>query len=225
MKNEVIVITIDGPSGTGKGTVSHMLADRLKFNYLDSGAIYRVLAYSAAANGIDLQNSAALVALANNLDLEFRIINNESCTFLNDKDISSEIRQEKCGQDASIVAANLDVRKALLQLQKNYAKSPGLVTDGRDMGTVVFPNANLKIYLYASAAERAKRRYKQLLISQNNVSLAQVVDELALRDQRDTKRSHSPLKPADDAIQIDTTELTVDQVFDRVWNLVQEQLF
>lgn len=211
------VITLDGPSGTGKGTLCHMLAEHLNWHFLDSGAIYRVLAYAARKRDLDLNDVDNLVALAHRLNLRFVV---GGLVLLDEADISDAIRAERCGQEASQIATIPEIRAALLARQRAFSALPGLVTDGRDMGTVVFPDAILKIYVYASAEERARRRYLQLKDSGNDVRLAQVVDELAKRDERDTARTHSPLKPAQDAVQIDTTGLTIVQVFEKVLSLV-----
>lgn len=220
MNNTVPVITLDGPSGTGKGTLCHLLAKKLNWHFLDSGALYRVLAFAAKKNNIDYNNVNQLVDLAHGLHLRFELEDTDtSLVILDDENISEAIRSEQCGQQASQIAAIPEVRAALLERQRAFATYPGLVTDGRDMGTVVFPNAILKIYLYASEQERAMRRYLQLKEKNIHVSLAQVVDELAKRDARDMARTHSPLKPADDAVLIDTTGLTVLEVFEKVLKL------
>lgn len=215
---KIPVITLDGPSGTGKGTLCHMLAEHLGWHFLDSGAIYRVLAYAARKKGVDFGDVKNLVALAHTLNLRFVL---GGLVLLDEEDISDAIRTERCGQEASQIAVIPEVRDALLARQRAFATLPGLVTDGRDMGTVVFPDAILKIYLYASAEERAKRRYLQLKDSGNGASLAEVVDELAKRDTRDTERTHAPLKPALDSVQIDTTGLTIVQVFESVLYFVR----
>jgi cytidylate kinase len=223
--NHVPVITLDGPSGTGKGTLCHLLANHLQWNMLDSGAIYRVLAYAARQRAIDLNNINQLIDLALSLDLHFASsVDNETQVFLDNSDVSKQIRSEECGQDASQIAVLPEVRTALLQRQRNFAEDPGLVTDGRDMGTVVFPNAVLKIFLFASEQERAKRRYLQLKEKGINVSLPQVVEELVKRDARDTARTYAPLKPAEDAVLIDTTGLTIVQVYNNVLKLLDEHL-
>jgi len=224
VEKKVPVITIDGPSGTGKGTLSQMLAVHLGWHFLDSGALYRVLAYAAIKEGVALDEALKLEALARVLPLKFsRNDAGRNVVFLEGIDISSDIRMEQCGQNASKIAALPGVRLALLARQRAFAEHPGLVTDGRDMGTVVFPDALLKVYLYASTEERANRRYLQLKESGNDASLAQVVDELVKRDARDSERVHSPLKPASDAVWIDTTGLTIDEVFKNVVQLIGER--
>lgn len=220
--NNVNVITIDGPSGTGKGTLSHLLANYLGFHFLDSGAIYRVLALAAHHRQIDLTHLQALTELALNLNLQFREEDGKTKVYLDNINVTDFIREERCGQDASKIAALPEVREALLARQRKFAVTPGLVTDGRDMGTVVFPDAKLKIYLTASAEERAKRRYIQLQESKKDVSLSAVVDELNQRDERDKCREHAPLKPAEDAKIIDTTGLSIDQVFQIVLQFVKQ---
>ena len=224
-ENNVPIITIDGPSGTGKGTICHRLAEHLGWHFLDSGALYRVLAYAALQHGIDFNDVAQLVSLAYDLNLRFEVgAAQNSFVFLDENEISSQIRTEQCGQNASKIAVIPDIREALLARQRAFAIVPGLVTDGRDMGTVVFPGAKLKIYLYASTQERAARRFLQLKETGNNASLAQVVDELEKRDARDIARSCSPLRPAEDAVLVDTTGLTIVQVFNNVLQLAEERL-
>lgn len=224
-EKEVPVITLDGPSGTGKGTLCHLLAKHLKWNMLDSGAIYRVLAYAARQKGISQNDIRQLSELARNLNLRFESNDSfESIVMLDNENIFHHTRTEQCGQDASQIAIIPEVRTALLERQRHFARPPGLVTDGRDMGTVVFPNALLKVFLFANTEERANRRYLQLKEQGINVSLAQVVEELVKRDTRDTARTHAPLKPADDAILVDTSGLTVIQVFNNVVKLVNERL-
>ena len=225
VEKKVPVITLDGPSGTGKGTISQMLADHLGWHFLDSGAIYRVLAYAVRQKNIDFSHENKLVELAQMLDLRFALdAEKNSQVFLEQQEIATHIRSEQCGQDASKIAAIPSVRKALLTRQRAFATTPGLVTDGRDMGTVVFPDADLKIYLDASAEERAVRRYLQLKEKGNDVSLAQVVEELNTRDARDTARACAPLKPAEDAVLVDTTGLTIVQAFTNVLQLVDKRL-
>lgn len=222
----VPVITIDGPSGTGKGTICHQLADYLGWHYLDSGAIYRVLAWVSMKKGIDLANIEGLTAEARDLPLSFEIDNDlKSHTYIGSTEISGDIRTELCGQQASKIAVIPEVRAALLQKQRDFAVAPGLVTDGRDMGTVVFPDANLKLYLYASLEERARRRYIQLQGSEKSDNIAQVIEQLAERDARDSNRLHAPLVSAANAVQIDTTGLSIEAVFAKVVDLVNEHGF
>ncbi|KTC97117.1 cytidylate kinase [Legionella geestiana] len=224
-ENRVPVITLDGPSGTGKGTLCHRLAVHLGWHLLDSGAIYRVLALAARRRGLDFNNHEALTALAHTLDLRFETFpDGEQRVLLEGCDVAREIREEPCGEDASKLAVIAVLRDALLARQRAFAEAPGLVTDGRDMGTVVFPNALLKVYLFAAPEERAKRRYFQLKEKGNDVSLAQVVEELHRRDARDMAREHAPLKPAADAVLLDTTGLTITQVFNSVLELLNKRL-
>lgn len=224
-EQHIPVITVDGPSGTGKGTISKKLVDHLNWNFLDSGAIYRVLAFAAQKSQINLEDITALVRLAHHLQLEFELDSNKNVlAILNGNDVSQEIRSENSGLNASKIAANPEVREALLARQRAFAKPPGLIADGRDMGTVVFPDADLKIYLDATPEERAKRRYLQLKENRNDVSLAQVVEDLAKRDAKDMARKHAPLKAADDAVKIDTTDLSIVQVFNHVLKLVDKRV-
>ena len=207
-----MVITIDGPSGSGKGTVAALLAARLGWQLLDSGALYRLLALSAGKHGIALDDEAALQAQAAALDVVFtgqRIV-------LEGEDATDAIRNEQVGAGASKVAALPGVRAALLQRQRDFRVAPGLIADGRDMGTVVFPDAPLKIYLTASAEERARRRYLQLKDKVEGVSLPSLLEEIQARDERDMQRAVAPLKPADDAIQLDSTELSIEQVLESI---------
>jgi len=210
--NNVPVITIDGPSGSGKGTATAMVAEALKWNVLDSGALYRILALAAEQAGIASTNEASLRTLATKLPVEFageRIL-------LNGADISRAIRNERVGAFASQIAALPGVREGLLQRQHDFRKLPGLVADGRDMGTVIFPQAQLKVFLTASAEERARRRYLQLKENGENVNLADLVDEIRARDERDTQRSLSPLLPAEDAVVLDSTTMTIEQVVEKI---------
>lgn len=215
------VITIDGPSGTGKGTICALLADNLGWHRLDSGAIYRLLAVRVNQEQIDLENEKALVDQALNLTISFE---RDGRTLLDHRDVSHAIRTESCGQLASKLGAIASIREALLKRQRDFLNAPGLVTDGRDMGTVVFPQAVLKFFLTASVEARSQRRYGQLKEQEICVSLAQVVSELNARDERDSSRAVSPLKPADDAIVIDTTALSVVDVFERVLHMVKQNL-
>jgi cytidylate kinase len=211
------VITIDGASGTGKGTVSQILAKRLGWKFLDSGALYRVLALAAQKHCVDLDNEKALEVLAEHLDVQF--IAQESTVskvILEGEDVTDLIRTEKVGNAASQVAALPAVRASLLSRQRAFRESPGLVADGRDMGTVIFPDAELKIYLTASPEERALRRYNQLKDRGISVTLSDLIRELRERDKRDQERLVAPLKPAEDAICVDTDRKTIDQVVELI---------
>ncbi|MHB0853430.1 (d)CMP kinase [Stutzerimonas nitrititolerans] len=218
MISQIPVVTIDGPSGSGKGTVAALLAAKLGWKFLDSGALYRLLAFAARNHGVDLTNEEALKVLAAHLDVQFDTAESGQgmCIVLEGEDVTEAIRNEVVGAGASQVAALPAVREALLQRQKAFREAPGLVADGRDMGTVVFPDATLKIFLTASAEERARRRFLQLKAKGDDVNLASLLDEIRARDERDTQRTVAPLKPADDAIQLDSTELSIEQVLERI---------
>jgi len=219
--NTVPVITIDGPSGSGKGTISRMVAGQLGWHFLDSGALYRLVGLAAQHHAVSLDDQATLQTLAAHLDVQFQADEEgvESRIILEGEDVTDTIRTEACGQTASVVAALPPVRQALLQRQRAFREPPGLVADGRDMGTVVFPQAEVKVYLTASREERARRRYKQLNDKGVNVNLQHILDELAERDARDSGRSISPLRAAKDAVVIDTTRMGIDEV---VANVVTE---
>ncbi len=222
----VPVITIDGPSGTGKGTISQMLARYFGYHLLDSGALYRVLALSAQNHDVDVANAEGILVLAEHLDVQF--ISSPNSDFvkviLEGEDVSNAIRSEEIGSRASLVAAIPAVRIALLSRQRAFRETPGLVADGRDMGTVVFSDAMTKIFLTASPEERANRRYKQLKAKGQDASLAALTEAIRLRDDRDLNRSVAPLKPAQDAVSIDTDKMTIEEVFERVKVLHQSHL-
>lgn len=219
------VITIDGPSGSGKGTVAALLAGKLGWNFLDSGALYRLLAFAARNHGVDLTNEEALKVLAEHLDVQFGAARDGHgmVIILEGEDVTEAIRNETVGAGASQVAALPVVRTALLQRQKAFREAPGLVADGRDMGTVVFPDAPLKIFLTASAEERARRRYLQLKARGDDVNLASLLEEIRERDERDTQRAVAPLKPAEDAIQLDSTTLSIEEVLQRILSEVADR--
>ena len=206
------VICVDGPSGAGKGTLSLRLAAALDWYLLDSGALYRVVGFACRQAGVSLDNSDAVAEVARALDVDFRPTDAGVTVWLSGEDVTSAIRSEEGGADASQVAALEPVRAALLLRQQELARPPGLIADGRDMGTVVFPEAPLKIFLTASAEARAERRFHQLQGMGESVSLARLLTDIEQRDARDQSRSVSPLVPAEDAIVIDSTALTADEV-------------
>ena len=215
--NNILVITVDGASGTGKGTVSQLIARHLKWNFLDSGALYRVLALAAQKHTVALDNEKALEVLAEHLDVQFYAQTSTAPhIILEGEEVTQVIRTEKIGNAASIVAALPAVRAALLSRQRAFREAPGLVADGRDMGTVIFPDAKFKYFLTASPAERAMRRLNQLKEQGINVTLSDLVKELEERDRRDQQRTVAPLKPAEDAVIIDTDCLNIDQVVEAI---------
>jgi cytidylate kinase len=216
------VLAMDGPSGSGKGTISRLSAGRLGWRLLDSGALYRLVALSARRTGTPLDDEAALAALARDLDATFSAaVDGGERILLGDDEVTGDIRTETCGNDASKVAVMPAVRSALLSRQRGYRLPPGLVADGRDMGTIVFPDAEVKIFLTASPEERARRRHKQLMEKGIDVSLSRLFSEVAERDRRDEQRSVAPLKPAEDAVVLDTTGLEIPEVVERVMAIVQ----
>lgn len=212
-----IVITIDGPSGSGKGTLSQMLARHLGYHLLDSGALYRLVALAAMKKGVDLTNEEAVSQVATRLDVIFSLENDESAQILLEGvKVTDAIRQEAVSMAASKVAAYPSVRAALLERQRAFAIAPGLIADGRDMGTTVFPAAQVKVFLTASAEARAERRYKQLCSKGESVDMTELVQDIRERDERDSNRAISPLKPAGDAVIIDSTAMTIDEVFTKI---------
>ena len=217
------VITIDGPGGSGKGTVAGLLARQLGWQLLDSGALYRLLAFAARNHAIDLVNESALKTLAAHLDVQFIAQEGGQRIILEGEEVTDLIRTEQVGDGASQVAALPCVREALLQRQRDFLETPGLIADGRDMGTVVFPQAPLKIFLTAGAEERARRRFLQLKGKGEDVNLASLLEEIRVRDARDTQRSVAPLIPADDAIVLDSTELSIEQVLERILSEVAKR--
>ena len=217
--NTTPVITIDGPSGVGKGTLAQYLVCKTGFHLLDSGAIYRALAYGAVKNEIALDDIPGLVALSTHLPVEFKA----TSILYDGVDVTSKVRNEETAAVASTVAVIPEVRAALLQRQKDFANLPGLVADGRDMGTVVFPGSPVKLYLTASAEIRAERRVKQLKNQGIDANIAQITQDIKERDERDTGRKTAPLKPADDAIIIDTSNLDIQEVCQKAESLLWEK--
>lgn len=220
------VIAIDGPSGAGKGTVSVILARRLGFHYLDSGALYRLLAVAAARHQVTFDNIDGLAVLAAHMDVLFRMApgDAEPDITLEGEDVTRLLRAEQIGAQASLVATIPEVRAALLRRQRAFARPPGLVADGRDMGTVVFPDAALKVFLTASADERARRRYNQLIGKGETASLRDLVAQVNERDERDRTRPVAPLRPAEDATVMDSTTMTIDEVVEAILAVAQERL-
>ena len=218
------IITVDGPSGAGKGTLCYALAEKLGFALLDSGAIYRVTALAALKRHTDLTNETELADLARHLDIQFVPKNGEVNVLLGGMDVSHLIRTQEVADAASKVAVFPQVRAALLQLQQDFAKNDGLIADGRDMGTVVFPDAQVKLFLDASAEERAKRRYNQLQNKGISGNFAQILAEIKERDLRDRNRAVAPLKPADDAFLLDSTTLSINEVICQALSYIQQRI-
>lgn len=219
------VVTVDGPSGAGKGTLSAQLADKLNWHFLDSGAIYRVLAVASVHHGIEANDELGLVPLATGLDVSFEGSSGNIRVILEGEDVTDDIRTEEVGGIASQVAAIPAVREALLRRQRAFAEVPGLIADGRDMGTVVFPNANAKIFLTASALARAQRRFEQLKAKGHDVKLSRLLSDIEARDERDANRSVAPLVAAEDALIIDSTDLTIEQVVEKAKDFIDSKVF
>lgn len=216
----VPVVTVDGPGGVGKGTLALKLSQKLGWHLLDSGAIYRAYAIFALNQELDLENEDLLVAKIPEFSMTINIEDEKVQIYVCNENVTSRLRLEITGSSASIIAKHPKIREALFHYQRDRAVSPGLIADGRDMGTVVFPEAPLKIFLTASAEVRAERRYKELIGAGESVNIAQILGEIQMRDERDQNRSVSPLVPAHDAVIIDTSDSTRDEVFNQVWQLV-----
>lgn len=221
MRKRIPVITVDGPSGSGKGTVSQRLARDLGWHFLDSGALYRLTALSVQSRGIDPVDADDVAVLASHLDIRFDA--EGGLVYLEGDDVTKRLRSERTGEIASRVAAHNEVRKALLDRQRNFRRAPGLVADGRDMGTVVFPDADAKIFLTASAEERARRRYRQLAEAGLDEAYEDILRDVVARDERDQSRAVSPLVPAEDAVRLDSTHLTIDEVSESIHRLLVEK--
>jgi len=214
------VITIDGPAGAGKGTISKLVSQNMGFNYLDSGAIYRIISLDGKRKLMAPNQISKIIEEIGDLDIRF----SDEKIFLNEEDITDLIRTEEIGEFASEIAKNEQLRKKILELQKSFFKPPGLVADGRDMGTVVFPDAKIKIFLTASIKERANRRYKQLILKENNVNLDDLFESIKIRDENDKNRKISPLIAAIDAHLIKTDNLSIAQSFDKVMEIINNNL-
>jgi len=227
MMNEhanIPVLTIDGPSGSGKGTISKRLAERLGWNYLESGALYRALGIAAMRQQLDITDAKKLTELVDGVDIEFK--RNEQgrwVTYLDGQEIQRQLQSEKIGNIASKIAVFPDVRRSLLAKQLTFRQLPGLVADGRDMGSVVFPSADYKVYLTASTEERAKRRYKQLIEKGISANLRDVIQDVEKRDKRDKNRSTSPLMVPEGAVYIDSSCKTIDEVVQQVLDCLKNK--
>lgn len=214
---QIKIITIDGPSGTGKGTMANLLSQHLGWRCLDSGALYRLVGLAVKRAGINTENVEKVSEIVRNMDINFR----PDGIRMSSEDVTNAIRTEEIGNMASKIAAIPEVRTELLAWQRDYVQEPGLVADGRDMGTTVFPEARLKIFLTASPEERAKRRYKQLKEKGLDVNLKNLIEEIRKRDDRDQNRSVAPLRAADDALVIESTRLSIEDVFNRILEQVR----
>ena len=211
-----LLIAIDGPAGSGKGTIAKIVSKKLNLNYLDSGAIYRLIAYAAIREKINLNDIESLLILLKKIDIDF----DEDQIFVDSFDVSDHIRNEEVGRAASVIAKYADLRKELLTFQRNFFQGNGLVAEGRDMTTVVFPDAHIKIYLDASVEERVKRRHKQLILKGKGVNISTLRKNIIARDKQDKERTYSPLLKADDAIILDTNHLDIDQTVTKITKLV-----
>ena len=221
--NNAPIITIDGPSGSGKGTLCKLLADRLGYHLLDSGALYRLVALAAEHHGVSADNELAVADIAACLDVQFKAQGDGVQVVLEGEDVSLAIRTETCGMNASKVASLTLVRKALQERQRAFAELPGLVADGRDMGTVIFPDAPVKVFLTASAQERADRRYKQLKSKGLSASLSDILMNIQQRDELDENRAIAPLKPAEDALVIDCTHMSILDVEQKILTFIHSK--
>jgi len=220
LSKKPFIITIDGPAGAGKGTISKLVSQNMGFHYLDSGAIYRVIAFEANQKGLATDQISQITELIDEINIQF--IGDK--IFLTDKDVSELIRSEGIGKFASEIAKNEEIRKNILEFQKSFFKPPGLVADGRDMGTVIFPKAKVKIFLTASIQERANRRYKQLILKEKDVNLTDLFQRIKLRDESDKNRKISPLKAANDAYLVKTDNLSIKQSYEKVMEIIKSKI-
>ena len=220
LSKKPFIITIDGPAGAGKGTISKLVSQNMGFHYLDSGAIYRVIAFEANQKGLATDQISQITELIHEINIQF--IGDK--IFLTDKDVSELIRSEDIGKFASEIAKNEEIRKNILEFQKSFFKPPGLVADGRDMGTVIFPKAKVKIFLTASIQERANRRYKQLILKEKDVNLTDLFERIKLRDESDKNRKISPLKAANDAYLVKTDNLSIKQSYEKVMEIIKSKV-
>ena len=220
LSKKPFIITIDGPAGAGKGTISKLVSQNMGFHYLDSGAIYRVIAFEANQKGLATDQISQITELIDEINIQF--IGDK--IFLTDKDVSELIRAEDIGKFASEIAKNEEIRKNILEFQKSFFKPPGLVADGRDMGTVIFPKAKVKIFLTASIQERANRRYKQLILKEKDVNLTDLFERIKLRDESDKNRQISPLKAANDAYLVKTDNLSIKQSYEKVMEIIKSKI-
>ena len=220
LSKKPFIITIDGPAGAGKGTISKLVSQNMGFHYLDSGAIYRVIAFEANQKGLATDQISQITELIDEINIQF--IGDK--IFLTDKDVSELIRSEDIGKFASEIAKNEEIRKNILEFQKSFFKPPGLVADGRDMGTVIFPKAKVKIFLTASIQERANRRYKQLILKEKDVNLTDLFQRIKLRDESDKNRKISPLKAANDAYLVKTDNLSIRQSYEKVMEIIKSKI-
>ncbi len=220
---QIPVVTIDGPSGAGKGTLCRLVAQKTGYNLLDSGALYRLTALSGIQQGVDIQNEMQAEQLAKALDITFLAGDEKTITMLAGKDVSADIRREDVGMGASVVAALPAVRSALLQRQRDFCAQPGLVADGRDMGTVVFPGAQVKIFLTASSEERARRRVKQIEEMGGEADYPKILSDIEARDEKDSSRATAPLVAAPDALELDSTRMTINEVFAAVMAQIEKR--